>query len=77
MRKALNLWARQPVVNALSRQEKLGLDYRRTKRAMDELESAGLVIRVNKFKQGHFWRAPDMHKALNAFVDRAGRRAAP
>ena len=75
--KVLDLLARQPVVNALSLQEKVGLDYRRAKRAMDDLEAAGIVVGVNKFKQGRFWRAPDMLKALDAFADRAGRRVAP
>lgn len=75
--KVLGLLACQPVVNAASLQDKLGLDYRRAKRAMDELEAAEIVVGVNKFKQGRFWRAPDMLKALDAFAERAGRRAAP
>lgn len=75
--KVLDLLARQPVVNALSLQDRLGLDYRRAKRAMDELEDAEIVVGVDKFKQGRFWRAPDMLKALDAFADRAGRRSAP
>lgn len=75
--KVLDLLAGQPVVNAASLQGKLGLDYRRAKRAMDELEAAGIVVGVDKFKQGRFWRAPDMLKALDAFADRAGRRSVP
>ena len=46
----------------------------RSKRAMDSLESAGIVVGVDKFKQGRFWRAPEMIEALDAFAERAGRR---
>ncbi|WP_348770200.1 Fic family protein [Arthrobacter sp. E3] len=72
--KVLDLLARQPVVNAATIQGRLGLDYMRSKRAMDSLESAGIVVSVDKFKQGRFWRAPEMIEALDAFAERAGRR---
>lgn len=75
--RVLDLLERQPVVNAAALQDKLGLDYRRAKRAMDELESVGIVVGVDKFKQGRFWRAPAMLDALDAFADRAGRRVKP
>jgi Fic family protein len=70
----LDLLARQPVVNAAVLESKLGLDYRRQKRALDALEEAGVVVGVNKFKKGRFWRAPEMLEALDAFAERAGRR---
>jgi len=75
--RVLDLLERQPVVNAVALQDKLGLDYRRAKRAMDELESVGIVVGVDKFKQGRFWRAPAMLDALDAFADRSGRRVKP
>lgn len=70
----LNLLARQPVVNAAVLETKLGLDYMRQKRALDVLEAAGVVVGVDKFKKGRFWRAPEMLEALDAFAERAGRR---
>ncbi|MET3919943.1 Fic family protein [Arthrobacter sp. UYEF20] len=70
----LDLLARQPVVNAEVLESKLGLDYRRQKRALDALEEAGIVVGVNKFKKGRFWRAPEMLEALDGFAERAGRR---
>lgn len=72
--KVLDLLARQPVVNAATVQSRLGLDYMRSKRAMDSLETVGIVVGVDKFKQGRFWRAPEMIDALDAFAERAGRR---
>ncbi|MBG0738923.1 Fic family protein [Paeniglutamicibacter antarcticus] len=70
----LDLLARQPVVNSETLETKLGLDYRRQKRALDALEEAGVIVGVNKFKRGRFWRAPEMLGALDAFAERAGRR---
>lgn len=70
----LELLARQPVVNAAVLESQLGLDYMRQKRAMDALESAGIVIGKDKYKKGRFWRSPEMLAALDAFAERAGRR---
>jgi Fic family protein len=70
----LDLLARQPVVNAAILESKLGLDYMRQKRALDALEATGVVVGVDKFKKGRFWRAPEMLAALDAFAERAGRR---
>jgi Fic family protein len=71
----LELLARQPVVNAAVLESKLGLDYMRQKRALDTLEEAGVVVGVDKYKKGRFWRAPEMLAALDAFAERAGRRS--
>lgn len=71
----LDLLARQPVINAEALETKLGLDYRRQKRALDALEEAGIIVGVNKFKKGRFWRAPQMLDALDAFAERAARRS--
>jgi hypothetical protein len=71
----LDLLARQPVVNAAVLETKLGLDYMRQKRSLDVLEAAGVVVGVDKFKKGRFWRAPEMLEALDAFAERAGRRS--
>ncbi|MGO4651150.1 Fic family protein [Arthrobacter sp. 2RAF22] len=70
----LDLLASQPVVNAAVLGSKLGLDYMRQKRALDALEEAGIVVGVDKYKKGRFWRAPEMLAALDAFAERAGRR---
>jgi Fic family protein len=70
----LELLARQPVVNAAVLESKLGLDYMRQKRALDTLEEAGVVVGIDKYKKGRFWRAPDILAALDAFAERAGRR---
>ena len=70
----LELLARQPVINAAVLEHDLGLDYMRQKRALDALENAGIVVGVDKYKKGRFWRAPDMLAALDAFAERAGRR---
>lgn len=62
----LDLLARQPVINADSL-NRLGLDYMRAKRAMDTLTDAGVVIGVDKYKKGRFWRSPDILQALDDF----------
>jgi Fic family protein len=67
----LELLTRQPVVNAVVLESKLGLDYMRQKRALDTLEEAGVVVGVDKYKKGRFWRAPEMLAALDAFAERA------
>lgn len=69
----LDLLARQPVVNAHSL-ELLGLDYNRTYRAMTALQEAGVVIGVNKYQKGRFWRAPEILTVLDDFAARAGNR---
>lgn len=70
----LELLAKRPVVNATILESELGLDYMRMKRAMDTLADAGVVVGVDKFKRGRFWRSPEMLAALDAFAERAGRR---
>ena len=70
----LELLESRPVVNAAVLESELGLDYMRMKRAMDVLVEAGVVIGVDKYKRGRFWRAPEMLTALDAFAERAGRR---
>lgn len=72
----LDLLSRQPVVNAASL-EGLGLDYNRVWRAMGTLKDAGIVVGVNKYQKGRFWRAPEILTALDAFAARAGNRRAP
>ncbi len=70
----LELLGSRPVVNATVLQAELGLDYMRMRRAMDSLAEAEIVIGVDKYKKGRFWRAPEMLGALDAFAQRAGRR---
>lgn len=72
----LDLLARQPVVNTQSL-ESLGLDYPRLHRAMTALIDADVVIGVNKYKKGRFWRAPEILTALDNFAARAGNRLNP
>lgn len=72
--KVLDLLESRPVVNAAVLERELGLDYLRSKRAMDLLAENGIVIGVDKYKRGRFWRAPEMLTALDAFAERAGRR---
>jgi hypothetical protein len=67
-------WRASRSSTPLSWETNLGLDYRRQKRALDALEEAGVVVGVNKYKKGPFWRAPDMLATLDAFAERAGRR---
>lgn len=69
----LDLLSRQPVVNQDSL-TKLNLDYMRSKRAMDTLAEAGVVIGIDKYKKGRFWRAPEILRALDDFAARAGSR---
>ncbi|MGJ9403913.1 Fic family protein [Arthrobacter sp. KK5.5] len=70
----LELLESRPVVNAAVLEAELGLEYMRMKRAMDGLAEAGIVVGVDKYKQGRFWRASEMLAALDAFAARAGRR---
>ncbi|PRA14150.1 cell filamentation protein Fic [Arthrobacter sp. MYb211] len=72
--RVLELLESRPVVNAAVLEAELGLDYLRSKRAMDLLTENGVVIGVDKYKRGRFWRAPEMLNALDAFAERAGRR---
>lgn len=72
--RVIELLESRPVVNAAVLETELGLDYLRSKRAMDLLVENGVVIGVDKYKRGRFWRAPEMLSALDAFAERAGRR---
>lgn len=72
--RVLDRLAAQPVVNAAVLQEDLGLDYRRAKRATDQLEAAGILVAKDKHRMGRLWRAPELLDALDAFAERAGRR---
>ncbi|APF41895.1 cell filamentation protein Fic [Neomicrococcus aestuarii] len=70
----IELLESRPVINADVLNEELGLEYLTSKRAMDQLIEAKIVIGVDKYKRGRFWRAPEMLEALDKFAERAGRR---
>lgn len=69
---------RHPVVNAALVAHELGVAPQNTYRVMQPLVDAGVLIESTDRKRNHSWRAPevlDALDALDAFAERAGRRA--
>ena len=66
---------RYPVIN----HETMGreLDSANPDRALRALVDAGLLVEFSGQRRNRLWRAPRVLEALDAFAERAGRRAFP
>ena len=66
--------SRQPVLNAMIIADELGISPTNVYRYLDQLTEAGVLQGFTINKQGRFWRADEILRALDAFAARAGRR---
>lgn len=73
--KVADLLTRRPVVNAALLAQELGIASTNTHRYLNPLAEAGILIETTSGPRNRVWRAPDVLAALDAFADRAGRRA--
>lgn len=65
----------QPAVNVAHVVAALDVALSAAQRAVDQLESAGILVRSGGGQRNRVWVAPDVIDALDAFAERAGRRA--
>lgn len=70
----IDVASRQPVLNANIVAEELGMSPTNVYRYLDQLAEAGVLQGFNIHRQGRFWRADEILRALDAFAARAGRR---
>ncbi|ALG83954.1 Fic family protein [Gordonia phthalatica] len=73
--KILQALARQPVIDASFAQRELGISATASRRALADLEAAGIVTEFSGMRRNRCWRSDAVLEALDAFADRAGRRA--
>lgn len=74
-RRLLPLLLDQPAVNVGYVVEATGVALSAAQRAVEQLESAGILRRSGAGQRHRVWVAPDVIDALDAFAERAGRRA--
>ena len=72
--RVVDLLVRQPVLDAATVAEQLGIAPQNAQRAIAPLVSAGVLTEFTGFKRNRMWQAPDVLTALDAFAARAGRR---
>jgi Fic family protein len=73
--KVAELLTRRPVVNAALLAAELGIDSTNAHRYLAPLTEAGILIETTNRARNRIWRAPEVLAALDAFAERAGRRA--
>lgn len=64
---------RQPVVNAKTVAEAVGVSDVAAQNAIDRLVDAGVLVKVSSGRRNRIWAAPDILEALDAFGARARR----
>ncbi|WP_416418194.1 hypothetical protein [Paenarthrobacter aromaticivorans] len=74
VRKVLNLLRREPAVTAEMIEEHTDSSLATAYRAVERLETAGILASAGKIRGTRVWVASDIVAALDAFADRAGRR---
>jgi Fic family protein len=72
--KVADLLTRRPVVNAALLGRELGIDSTNAHRYLNPLTEAGILVETTSAPRNRVWRSPEVLAALDAFVDRAGRR---
>jgi Fic family protein len=70
----IDIASRQPVLNANVVAVELGVSASNVYRYLDQLVEAGVLQGFTIHRQGRFWRADEILRALDAFAARAGRR---
>jgi Fic family protein len=73
--KVSELLTRRPVVNAALLAVELGIDSTNAHRYLAPLTEAGILVETTNRARNRIWRAPEVLAALDAFAERAGRRA--
>lgn len=74
-RRLLPLLLNQPAVNVAYVVDAAGVALSAAQRAVEQLESAGILTRSGGGRRNRVWVARDVIDALDAFAERAGRRA--
>lgn len=72
--KVADLLTQRPVINSVLLHDELGLRTDHSRRYLDPLAEAGIVVESSGRTRGRVWRAPEILDALDAFAERAGRR---
>jgi Fe2+ or Zn2+ uptake regulation protein len=70
-----DLLVRRPVVNAQLLKDELNIPMSNVYRYLDALTEAGIIVEFTDRSRNRAWRAPEVLRALDAFAERAGRRA--
>jgi Fic family protein len=73
--KLADLVTRRPVVNAALVGQELGIDSTNAHRYLNPLTEAGILVETTSGPRNRVWRSPEVLAALDAFAERAGRRA--
>lgn len=73
--KVADLLARRPVVNAALVAQELGIESSNAHRYLNPLAAVGILIESSSGPRNRVWRCPEVLAALDAFAERAGRRA--
>ncbi len=73
--KVADLLTRRPVVNAAVLAAELGIESTNAHRYLAPLTEAGILVETTNRARNRIWRAPEVLAALDAFAERAGRRA--
>lgn len=73
--KVADLLTRRPVVNAALLAQQLGIESKNAHRYLNPLTEAGILIETTSGPGSRVWRSPEVLAALDAFAERAGRRA--
>ena len=74
-RRVATLALEHPVLNQRLITDSLGVSAMSAYRALEALEQRGIVYSANSKKRNRIWIAVDVIEALDAFAERAGRRA--
>lgn len=72
---ALDVVARQPVLNASTLAAEMGVEPKNVYPHLDRLVDVGILARKNEYRQGTLFRNDEVLAALDAFAARAGRRS--
>jgi Fic family protein len=70
-----DLLTRRPVVNAALLAQELGIESTNAHRYLNPLTDVGILVETAHGSRNRVWRSPDVLGALDAFAERAGRRA--
>ncbi|MGN6409412.1 MAG: Fic family protein [Curtobacterium sp.] len=71
---ALDVVARQPVLNASTLAAEMGVEPKNVYPHLDRLVTAGILTKKNEYQRGVLFRNDEVLGALDAFAARAGRR---
>ncbi|BBY20772.1 hypothetical protein MSTO_09770 [Mycobacterium stomatepiae] len=72
-----DLLIKRPVVNARLIQDQLNIPITNVYRYLAPLVAADIIVEFTDQARNRAWRAPEVLHALDAFAERAGRRALP